>query len=94
VAIKHLHGKGVSHRDIKPDNLLYDQKTGNIKLIDFDISKVCKNKKTRNEMWTKTGTIQYCAPEMFTGGYSEMVDIWAVGVLTYELLCGKFPFEI
>lgn len=45
-------------------------------------------------MWTKTGTVQYCAPEMFLGGYTELVDIWAVGVLTYEMICGKYPFKI
>lgn len=45
-------------------------------------------------MWTKTGTVQYCAPEMFQGGYTELVDIWAVGVLAFEMICGRHPFDI
>ena len=89
-----MHGKGICHRDIKPENILYDRSTGNIKLIDFEIAKTCKNKYLRLDMWTKTGTVQYCAPEMFLGGYTELVDIWAVGVLTYEMICGKYPFKI
>lgn len=45
-------------------------------------------------MWTKTGTIQYCAPEMFQTAYTELVDIWAVGILTFEMITGRHPFKI
>ena len=45
-------------------------------------------------MWTKTGTVQYCAPEMFTSAYTELVDIWAIGVMTFELICGRYPYKI
>lgn len=88
-----LHSKGYAHRDIKPENVLYDSQNGKIKLIDFD---TCKSKKeTENSfaMWTKTGTLNYEAPEIFLNTtYSEKVDIWAVGILAYELLTGKLPF--
>lgn len=43
-------------------------------------------------MWTNTGTLHYRAPESFGGEYSESIDIWAVGVIAYELLVGKLPF--
>lgn len=92
--LTYMHSKGICHRDIKPENILYDKFSGNIKLIDFEIAKVCKNKYIRMDMWTKTGTVQYCAPEMFLGSYTELVDVWAVGVLTYELICGRYPYFI
>lgn len=44
-------------------------------------------------MWTQTGTLYYRAPEMFSGGYREQVDIWAAGILLYKMVTGKTPFE-
>jgi calcium-dependent protein kinase len=45
-------------------------------------------------MWTRTGTLYYKAPEMFDGaGYTESVDMWALGVITYEILSGCLPFN-
>jgi serine/threonine protein kinase len=44
-------------------------------------------------MWTLTGTLQYRAPETFTIGYGEKIDIWSVGILMYELLVGEVPFQ-
>lgn len=44
-------------------------------------------------MWTNTGTIRYRAPEMFQGPYNKQVDMWAVGVIAYEMIFGKLPFE-
>ena len=45
------------------------------------------------EMWTNTGTLYYKAPEMFKGSYNEVIDMWAVGVIAYELAFGKLPFD-
>jgi serine/threonine protein kinase len=81
------------HRDIKPENILYDEKTKQIKIIDFGISRRFKRRGSRFEMWTITGTLFYRAPEMFSGGYREGVDIWAVGILIFQLVCGRTPFE-
>lgn len=44
-------------------------------------------------MWSNTGTIAYKAPEMFSGGYTQLIDIWAVGVIAYELVIGSLPFH-
>lgn len=45
-------------------------------------------------MWTCTGNQFYCAPEVFEGGwYDEKIDVWALGVITYQLLTGKLPFQ-
>jgi serine/threonine protein kinase len=71
---------------------MYNRQTGDIKLIDFEIAKACRTPLERCEMWTNTGTLAYKAPEMFSSGYNELVDIWAIGVVAYELLAGKMPF--
>lgn len=94
-AVCDMHRVGVCHRDLKPDNILYDGETGEVKVIDLGISKLIYNKKKelKEKMWTMTGTIQYKAPEMFQGKeYDELVDSWAVGVITYQLIYGRLPF--
>jgi serine/threonine protein kinase len=45
------------------------------------------------DMWTNTGTLHYMAPEMWKGGYNELIDIWAVGVMCYEMVIGRMPFD-
>lgn len=87
-----MHNRKVCHRDIKPANILYNPKTKSIKIIDFELARISKYSDEVLEMWTKTGTPSYRAPEMFKGGYDEKVDVWALGVLGYELLTGKKPF--
>lgn len=43
-------------------------------------------------MWTNTGTLHYKAPEMFNGSYNQLIDVWAVGVIAYQLTYNKMPF--
>ncbi|CAD8079675.1 unnamed protein product [Paramecium primaurelia] len=96
--ITEIHKKGICHRDLKPDNILVRLHGQiDIKIIDFGVSKKFmvkkKNDKIYHEMWTRTGSLLYQAPETFLGGgYDEKVDVWSVGVILYQLLCGKFPF--
>jgi serine/threonine protein kinase len=95
VTVDYVHSKGICHRDIKPDNILINESalTQNtspcIKLIDFGVSKrfnqIIPGKvgSVTLDMWTRTGNVHYCAPEIFKGGYDASIDIWAVGVVLY-----------
>ena len=91
-ALKYLHKKHVIHRDIKPENILVGVH-GEIKISDFGWSVHAPN----NRRNTLCGTLDYLPPEMIKGGldnyYSAAVDLWSLGVLTYEFLCGEAPFE-
>jgi calcium-dependent protein kinase len=91
--LTYLHRQDIVHRDIKPENILYDVHENNIKVIDFGVSKRFRRKGNLTEMWTNTGTLYYRAPELFTGGYREGVDVWAAGILLYKLVAGRTPFE-
>lgn len=92
-ALKYLHKKNIMHRDIKPENILVGIH-GEIKISDFGWSVHAPNKR-RNTM---CGTLDYLPPEMIKPGssenyYNEKVDLWSLGVLTYEFLVGEAPFE-
>lgn len=92
-AIKHLHEKGIAHRDIKLENFLFADKSpdSEIKLIDFGLSKRF-NPKTPAKLTSFVGTVFYIAPEVIKGDYSELCDEWSIGVMMYTLLSGKPPF--
>nr|CAB3227513.1 calcium/calmodulin-dependent protein kinase type IV-like [Phallusia mammillata] len=90
-AVAYLHSKNIVHRDLKPENLLYSDDSENavLKVADFGLSRI-NDKET---MKTICGTPGYVAPEILLGKqYTESIDIWAVGVIAYILLCGFEPF--
>lgn len=88
-ALKYCHSKHVIHRDIKPENLLLGIK-GNLKIADFGWSVHAPSSRRR----TLCGTLDYLPPEMIEGKeHDEKVDLWSLGVLCYEFLCGDPPFE-
>lgn len=88
-ALAYLHRKHVIHRDIKPENLLLGV-NGELKIGDFGWSVHAPG----NRRTTLCGTLDYLPPEMVEGReHTEKVDLWALGVLTYEFLVGVPPFE-
>ncbi|ORE02813.1 kinase-like protein [Rhizopus microsporus var. microsporus] len=91
-ALIYLHNRSIIHRDIKPENLLLDEKD-NIKLADFGWS--VRTRVVDNRRHTLCGTLDYLPPEMVEGrDHDESVDLWSLGVLLYEMLVGRPPFEI
>ncbi|CAD8177373.1 unnamed protein product [Paramecium pentaurelia] len=79
----------VMYRDYKPENLIVDD-TGYLKLIDFGTAKL---NQPGQKTFTIIGTPHYMAPEVISGkGYNQMVDLWSVGVMLYEFVCGGLPF--
>ena len=91
-AIAHAHEHQIVHRDIKPQNILMDQQ-GNVKVTDFGIATTLSA-----TSYTKTnsviGTVHYLSPEQARGGIaSHKSDIYALGIVLYELLTGELPFS-
>lgn len=88
-ALAYIHEHNVIHRDIKPENLLLDG-NGNLKLADFGWSV----HNPLHKRATVCGTLDYLPPEMIMGyQHDERVDNWSLGVLTYEFIVGRTPFE-
>ncbi|XP_045598610.2 aurora kinase C isoform X2 [Procambarus clarkii] len=88
-ALKYCHTKKVIHRDIKPENLLLSLR-GDLKIADFGWSVHAPSSRRT----TLCGTLDYLPPEMVEGKpHDEKVDLWSLGVLCYEFLCGNPPFE-
>ena len=88
-AVAHCHRLGVAHRDIKPDNILFDS-ADNLKLADFGSAEWFGDGRSMSGV---VGTPYYVAPEVLLGReYDEKVDVWSCGVILYIMLAGIPPF--
>lgn len=87
-----LHSNQIIHRDMKPENVMI-QKNGQVKIIDFDVSRIYKLYETKDTKWV--GTIGYAAPEQYGEAQSdERTDIYALGIMMNVMLTGKHPANL
>ena len=102
-ALIHCHKVGISHKDLRPENILFtneDEDNTEIKVIDFGLSKILgeiqaskKEKMDKKHFPSKLGDIHYASPEVLLGNLDERSDIWAAGVILYIMLTGNAPFD-
>lgn len=90
--ISQCHAKGIIYRDVKPDNFLFLTKEDDspLKATDFGLS--IKHWPEEAKLTSRSGTPAYMAPELVKQCYDEKCDMWSVGMLSYQLLTGRFPF--
>jgi serine/threonine protein kinase len=88
--VQFLHGQGIIHRDLKSHNILLDRGGMRAKVGDFGIA---KSLGTQQYAQTVSGTIHWSAPEVFSGKYDSAADVYGVGMVLYEMVSGRMPFE-
>jgi eukaryotic-like serine/threonine-protein kinase len=88
--IHYLHEHGIVHRDLKPANIFLEN--GLIKVGDYGLCKYIGDSQHAG-LTREIGTVHYMAPEISTGNYGRHIDIYAAGIILYEMLTGRVPFE-
>jgi serine/threonine protein kinase len=92
-ALDYAHAQGVVHRDLKPNNVLIDE-WDNLYLMDFGLAKMLAATQSLTQTGTVLGTPAYMAPEQWRGGaVDSRTDVYALGVILYEMILGHTPFE-
>ena len=92
-ALEYAHGQSIVHRDIKPANLLIE-KSGRVKLTDFGVARIQDSGEATRTQGTMVGTLKYMSPEQVQGRpVDARADIFAAGIVLYQLLTGKRPFD-
>ncbi|MCD6393245.1 MAG: serine/threonine protein kinase, partial [Planctomycetes bacterium] len=87
--LSYLHENGIVHRDLKPGNIFYED--GRVKIGDYGLSKAINTSQCAGQTVT-VGTVHYMAPEIGQGRYDRSIDIYALGILLYEMLTGQVPY--
>ena len=88
--VGYLHDHGIVHRDLKPGNIFLEN--GAVKVGDYGLSKSISASQ-RTAQTQSVGTVHYMAPEISTGNYNKQIDVYAAGIILYEMLTGHVPFE-
>ena len=92
-ALELAHAQGIVHRDIKPENILIRSSDGEPKVGDFGLARAFADSRISHAPGTVTGTVQYLAPEQIEGHAADpRTDLYATGIVLYELLTGHVPF--
>ncbi|MBL7201269.1 MAG: AAA family ATPase [Anaerolineae bacterium] len=92
-ALAYLHRRGILHRDLKPGNVLVPSADRRVRVLDFGVS-VTTSRTMEYLTQTTAGTLTYMAPELFQGAPVTVAsDLYAVGVMAYELFAGRHPFD-
>ncbi len=91
-ALQHAHDKGIVHRDVKPQNIML-QEDGSIKVTDFGIARFSRSE-TKTMTECAIGSVHYISPEQAKGNVTDAkTDLYAAGVILYEMLTGSLPFQ-